>query len=250
MTGLGNSAGIDNAHMWTPYCGVAPDPAGWAGAWNADLVLLAIVSVALVLTARRHPERTRDCAAAAGVFLVLYVSPLCALGSALFAVRTFHHVALSLILAPLLVRAFALERVAARMSFPLLTALQAGVFWAWHAPPAYAAALSNDFVFWAMQASLIATATLWWAALRRAEAPAAVAMTLATMVQMGALGALLTFAGRAFYAPHYLTTQAWGWSPLEDQQIAGLIMWAPASAAYLMVALAILYRSMQPALAR
>ena len=40
------------------------------------------------------------------------------------------------------------------------------------------------------------------------------------------------------------------WTPLEDQQIAGLIMWAPASAAYLLIALAILYRSMQPAYAR
>ena len=245
MTGLQNTV-----ETWAPYCGVAPDPAGWLGAWNADVVLLAIVSAGLVLGARRNPDRTRYYMIAAAVFLVLYVSPLCALGSALFAVRAVHHVALSLILAPLLVRAFDLERMAGRLSFPLLTALQAAVFWAWHAPPAYAAALSSDVVFWVMQASLIGTATLWWAALRRADAPSAVAMTLATMVQMGALGALLTFAGQAFYAPHYLTTQAWGWSPLEDQQIAGLIMWAPASAAYLLYALAILYRSMQPALAR
>ena len=235
---------------WIPYCGVAPDPAGWSGAWNIDIVLLALVGAATVVAVRADRERGRYCLAAAAAFLVLYISPLCALGSALFTVRAIHHVALSLILAPLLVRAFDVERVAGRLSFPMLTALQAGIFWIWHAPPAYAAALSNDFVFWIMQASLIGTATLWWAALRRAEAPAAVAMTLATMVQMGALGALLTFAGRAFYAPHYLTTQVWGWTPLEDQQIAGLIMWAPASAAYLMVALAILYRSMQPAFAR
>ena len=235
---------------WIPYCGVAPDPAGWSGAWNFDPVLIALVGAATAVAVRADRERGQYCLAAAAAFLVLYISPLCALGSALFTVRTIHHIALSLVLAPLLVRAFDVERVANRLSFSMLTALQAGVFWIWHAPPAYAAALSNDFVFWIMQVSLICTATLWWAALRRAEAPAAVGMTLATMVQMGALGALLTFAGRAFYAPHYLTTQVWGWTPLEDQQIAGLIMWAPASAAYLMVALAILYRSMQPAFAR
>ena len=67
---------------------------------------------------------------------------------------------------------------------------------------------------------------------------------LATMVAMGALGALLTFAHRAYYAPHWLTTRLWGLSPIEDQQIAGIIMWAPASLVYLIAALTILYRSL------
>ncbi len=64
------------------------------------------------------------------------------------------------------------------------------------------------------------------------------------MVAMGTLGALLTFAGRALYAPHLLTTQSFGLSPIEDQQIAGIVMWAPASLVYLLAALTILYRSM------
>ncbi|MFL6465585.1 MAG: cytochrome c oxidase assembly protein, partial [Bryobacteraceae bacterium] len=29
------------------------------------------------------------------------------------------------------------------------------------------------------------------------------------------------------------TTQAWGFTPLEDQQVGGLIMWVPASLVYL-----------------
>jgi putative membrane protein len=45
------------------------------------------------------------------------------------------------------------------------------------------------------------------------------------MMQMGLLGAILTFARFALYAPHYLTTQQYGFSPLDDQQLAGLIMW-------------------------
>jgi len=32
---------------------------------------------------------------------------------------------------------------------------------------------------------------------------------------------------------HYATTAAWGLTPLEDQQLAGLIMWIPAGLAYL-----------------
>ena len=238
------------AHSWIPYCGVAPEPANWFSSWNADPVLLTLVILGFV-AARRYAPRSRIThIAAVVVILILFVTPLCAMGSALFTVRTIHHVALALVLGPLLASSLDLARFARASALGTLTAVQAITFWFWHAPPAYSAALSSDAVFWVMQASLTGTAALWWASLRQAEAPAAVAASLATMVQMGALGALLTFAGRAFYAPHFDTTRAWGWTPLEDQQIAGLIMWAPASAAYLLIALGILYRSMQPATAR
>ena len=77
------------------------------------------------------------------------------------------------------------------------------------------------------------------------RAPSAAISLLATMVAMGALGALIAFAPRALYAPHWITTHAWGLAPLEDQQIAGIVMWAPASLIYLLAALAILYRSLR-----
>ncbi len=144
----------------------------------------------------------------------------------------------------MIVQAVGLGRRALPGSLAVLTAVQALVFWAWHAPPLYAAALSNDALFWLMQATITGSAALWWAKVRQAPASAAVLALLATMVQMGLLGALLTFSGRALYAPHWLTTQFWGFSPLEDQQLAGLVMWAPASGLYLITALITLYRSM------
>ncbi len=49
-----------------------------------------------------------------------------------------------------------------------------------------------------------------------------------TSLQMGVLGAIITFAPRPMYAVHALTTTAWGLSPLEDQQLGGVIMWVPA----------------------
>ncbi|BBC72793.1 hypothetical protein AEB_P1925 [Altererythrobacter sp. B11] len=118
------------------------------------------------------------------------------------------------------------------------------MFWAWHAPPLYAAALSADAMFWLMQISITGSAAAWWIKLREAPAAVAVAALLAAMVLMGVLGALITFAGHALYAPHWLTTQVWGLAPLEDQQIAGLVMWAPGSAVYLLAAMAILYRGL------
>lgn len=57
------------------------------------------------------------------------------------------------------------------------------------------------------------------------------------MVQMGLLGALLTFTPQPLYAWHLVTTEAWGLTPLEDQQLAGLVMWIAGGGFYLAAAL-------------
>lgn len=228
----------------TPYCGPAPLPSEWLGGWNLDpFVIAAVIGCALLSWLRRDSTRTWQLSAI-GLFALLYITPLCTLPSALFSARVVHHVVLSTVLAPMIAHAVRLERCAVPCSLAVLTAIQALVFWAWHAPPLYKAALSNDALFWLMQATITGSAALWWARVRQAPAGVGVLALLATMVQMGLLGALLTFSGRALYEPHWLTTQAWGFSPLEDQQVAGLVMWAPASGLYLMAALITLYRSM------
>ncbi|HMP63845.1 MAG TPA: cytochrome c oxidase assembly protein, partial [Phenylobacterium sp.] len=66
------------------------------------------------------------------------------------------------------------------------------------------------------------------------------------MVLMGLLGALITFAGAPLFGPHLATTESWGLTALEDQQLAGLIMWAPASGIYLAAALARMARLIGP----
>jgi putative membrane protein len=58
------------------------------------------------------------------------------------------------------------------------------------------------------------------------------------VLQMGMLGALLTFASVPLYVPHLTTTFAFGLDPLGDQQLAGILMWVPASLPYLAVAAA------------
>lgn len=220
--------------VWTPYCGPGPAPGEWLARWNGDpLVIAALVALTgLVLWRLRGRERVAG-VAAAGVLAVIFVSPLCALSSSLFAARTVHHVLLVAVAAPLI--AWVLPR---RPVGPLALAtfVQAALFWAWHAPAAYGWALSDNGAYWLMQLSLLGPAIWFWAAVRRAPAPAAVAALLLAMVAMGLLGALLTFTGQPVYAPHLLTTAAWGLTPLEDQQAAGLIMWAPAAAVYLAAA--------------
>jgi len=222
---------------WTPYCGPAPDPADVLGRWNGDPVLLAALGLFIAaggfLTMRRRPG-SPFLLGAAGVLVLVFISPLCALSSALFTARTLHHLLLLLAAAPLL--ALGPPRLRAPR-LALATAVQAVVFWAWHAPDLYAAALSNDLVYWVMQLTILGSAVWFWAAVRASNAAAAVAGLLAAMLLMGLLGALIVFAGQPLYSPHFATTLAWGMTPLEDQQAAGLIMWAPAAAAYLLVAL-------------
>lgn len=245
---------MEQAAAWIPYCGAAPGPQQWLDRWNTDPVLaLGLLGAAWTLWLR---GRWRDAlsiqqltalrAAWASAF-VLYVSPLCALGSAFFTVRVVHHLALVFVLAPLLV--VGLGHRLHRLPSPTwaCTALAAATFWFWHAPGVYAAALSSDAVYWLMQLSLLVTATAFWLAMRRAPPAAAIAAILASTVSMGLIGALITFAARPLYAPHHASTTAWGVSPLEDQQLAGIVMWAPGSLAYLAAALWVAWRWLRDA---
>lgn len=231
--------------VWAPYCGTGPGPAELWTRWNADPALLAALgaaSVAAGVLYRRDSACRPAAAAALVVLLVSFVSPLCALSSALFSARVVHHVLLVAVAAPLLV--WAVPRRRTLPGGPVSwTAAHVAALWAWHAPALYEAALSDDGVYWLMQASLFGTALGFWSAVRRADAPAGAAALVAAMVGMGLLGAVLTFAPEAVYAPHLLTTFAWGLSPLEDQQLGGLIMWAPAAGLYLAAALVLLWRA-------
>lgn len=230
--------------QWLPYCGAAPLPGELMARWNLDpWLLLALAAVPLVFRSGLRDGGLRRCAFVAAwlIAAVLFVSPFCAMTSALFAARTVHHLVLVSVLAPVIV--VALPRALPAPGGVLLwTTAHALTFWAWHAPELYEAALSSHALYWLMQASLLGSAVMLWLKLRAAEPLAAVAALLATMVQMGLLGALLTFSRAPLYAPHFGSTGGWGLAPLEDQQLAGLIMWAPGAGLYLIAAAAILAR--------
>lgn len=234
--------------LWTPYCGAAPEPAALAGRWNFDPGLLALLMIGggLYLLHRRRGGEGRDhfVAAAGVVLLASFVSPLCALSSALFSARVTHHALLVAVAAPLL--AVGLPRFRVRIGLAPATALHAVVLWTWHAPGPYAWALSHDAAYWLMQATLLGTALAFWAAVRRVGGTPAAAALLATFVQTGLLGALITFAAAPLYLPHIASSALYGLSPLEDQQLAGLIMWAPMAGAYLLAALVLVGRSLAP----
>jgi putative membrane protein len=234
---------MDGPRPWIPYCGAAPGPDVWLGRWNLDPLLLAALALLALALWRPSTLPRAGLRWAWGLMVLLYASPLCALSSAFFTVRVVHHMALVLLIAPLLAQGLAGRRLLAPL-WPC-TALATLVFWLWHAPAPYAAALSSDAMYALMQFSLLASATLFWMAVKPAAPAEAMGAILVTMVLMGLLGALILFAGRPLYEPHFASTLAWGVAPLEDQQLAGLLMWAPGSLAYLAAAIFIGWRWMQ-----
>jgi cytochrome c oxidase assembly factor CtaG len=62
----------------------------------------------------------------------------------------------------------------------------------------------------------------------RAGYGAAVFYVFTTTVHTGLLGAILTLATSSLYPRYAVTAAARGIDPVEDQQLAGLIMWVPA----------------------
>ena len=202
------------------YCGPAPVPAELLARWNFDpWALMVLVGLAL------WTGRTRPGAAAVIVLVVAFVSPLCALSSALFSARVVHHVLLVAIAAPL----FALSRptrAATAVGLPFLFATIA--LWLWHLPHAYDAALGHMAIYWVMQATLIGSAYLFWRAVFSQPGGAGVGWVFLAYLAMGMLGAILTLAPSAVYATHAMAPMLWGLSPLSDQQLGGLVMWMPA----------------------
>jgi putative membrane protein len=225
-----------------PYCGAAPVPAELLWRWNLDpplLLALGILGAAIYFGTRHEWLKVASWQAAALGLLMLvvaFVSPLCALASALFSAREVHHTALVSLAAPLLAYGFGRNQGTAGWSVASAS-LFAVVLWLWHAPQAYAAALSSNLVYWIMQASLLGSAFLIWTAILGAKTLAGVGLSLASMLQMGLLGALLTFAPFAFYAPHSGSTVAWGLTALEDQQLAGALMWVVGGSAFFAAAI-------------
>lgn len=219
--------------MPVPYCGPAPTVAELWSAWNFDPVVIAGLAVAAFVIWRRNMSRTSGLLGVA-VLAIAFVSPLCALSTALFSARVFHHILLIAVAAPLIVKGLGLT---AQATGPAVLFHLAAV-WLWHMPAPYQTALDSVAVYWVMEATLFGTALWLWAAMMDTDrGAAAISASLATLVQMGMLGALLTFANRPLFAAHLMTTDAFGLSPLADQQLAGLLMWVPAAFPYLGFAL-------------
>jgi putative membrane protein len=120
------------------------------------------------------------------------------------------------------------------------TLLHGVAIWAWHAPLLFDAAVVNVAMHRLQHLSFLLTALLfWWSVLRSSESGVAAWHLFVTMLHTSVLGALMALAPRLLYTAQTATALDWGLTPLEDQQLAGLIMWVPAGTIYAGAALAL-----------
>jgi putative membrane protein len=231
--------------------------------WNLDPSLLIGLAAALAayvfLSSRDGQPAWRRASFCIGWALgaLALVSPLCPLSVSLSAARIGQHMLLVTIVAPLVVlgrpgqvlglKFYQLARrplggeLAAAAAFTV-------ALWFWHAPLPYVATFETDEVYWLMHLSVFAAALWLWASLFEAakvRLGGFLAAAMITTVQMGFLGALITFASRPLYRVHLTTTEAWGLTPMQDQQLGGVIMWVPAGAVFLAAIVFALASAMQ-----
>jgi putative membrane protein len=199
------------------------------------------------------------------VFAIALLSPLETLTGTLLTAHMIQHVLLIAVAPPLMllgradaVIAFALpSRMRALPPTRWLRALAAGLrrlarpmpaalilmaaVWAWHAPGPFQAALDNEALHDLEHASFFVAALIFWqsvifAARNPSALLAAILATLVTLIQSGFLGALITLTARPLY-PAYAGAEIWGLTAIEDQQLAGLVMWIPMGGVYLLAGL-------------
>jgi putative membrane protein len=248
-------------------------PADVWGSWltHPEALVFVVASAAWYAHGARllasYP-RARMAAFFAGVVVIAMAlaSPLDAVAEAIFSAHMAQHLLLVVVAAPLLAygapavpmlralhaglrhRIGRLPRASGRFARqPLLAlALHAMVIWVWHLPATYEAAVGDDLIHALEHGSLIATAFWFWATIiparRRSAAahPLRILALFGHMLQSGALGVLLVFAAQPLYEIHRAGALAWGSTPLEDQQLAGLLMWVP-PAPVLLVAMSVLF---------
>lgn len=215
--------------------------------------------------------RWREVACVAAGWLVLVValqSPLDALSDVLFAAHMTQHELLMLVAAPLIVLGrplvtvlWLLPRSTRRrvqraqrpsvmrvwwwLTAPLTVLLIHGlVVWIWHVPVLFEAAMASESVH-AFQHLLFfwSAALFWWALVHgrygRLGYGVSVIFVFATAMHTGILGALLTFSPHVWYPTYAGRAATYEGGSLADQQLAGLLMWIPAGALFLVIGLAL-----------
>lgn len=209
-----------------------------------------------------------------GVFLFALVSPLDALSEELFTAHMVQHLLLVLVAAPL----FVISRFSLALTWALpprwikriwkqwkwkqawdfmsrpVTAglLHAAAIWIWHTPRLYEASLHNEVIHFAEHASFFVTAFFFWQVfadiaedarmVRSARFGLGIFMVFGVMLVSGFLGVLIAFSPYVWYPSYAHETIRYGLTALEDQQLAGTIMWVPSGVAYVAAALLVIWR--------
>jgi putative membrane protein len=129
--------------------------------------------------------------------------------------------------------------------------LYALTMWLWHVPAWYQAALRSSPIHDLQHLTFFVASCLFWRLLLgpfsrfRLGSEIGILYLFTTTLHATVLGVFMTLAPNPWYADYVERTGQWGLTALEDQQLAGLIMWMPACLTYLLVAVGILVRALE-----
>ena len=133
-------------------------------------------------------------------------------------------------------------RILSILSHPIVAALIFnGVLWIWHLPGLYEGALRDENVHIVQHLTFIAVGTLLWLPILHHVPPkrsigylTKIALLFFSMLSSSILAAMITFAPEVIYPFYGNASLAFGLTPLADQQLAGVIMWIPGGAIFLL----------------
>ncbi len=150
----------------------------------------------------------------------------------------------------LLLRPIWSRRILEFLTRPLVaTGLSILALVVWHFPALYERAVLHQSVHDLQHLSFFGTALLfWWPIIdpvprhHRVSGLWASLMVFITAVASTVIGAILTLADGVLYEPYRYAAMPWRFTPLVDQQVAGLLMWIGGGTIYLVIILVLLAR--------
>ncbi|WP_141735986.1 cytochrome c oxidase assembly protein [Oligoflexus tunisiensis] len=255
----------DNARAHGP--GPVQDVIGWYALIIGNLSLISFLYIRG--WRRKGPREWGPLLFFIGAVLAVLAAllpPIDRLSEELLSIHMIQHMLLMMVAAPLFVfsysdffmrvgfsskgrrRLWRLQRVFVgggmnRVTRPLLIAgLYALVLWIWHLPRLYESALENRAIHNVQHlAFFISSYFFWKVLLRRIGRPAlnsaaGIVYLFVTSLHSTALGVLMALSPQIWYPFYAHTTGTHGLTALEDQQVAGYIMWMPAGISYVLIA--------------
>jgi putative membrane protein len=219
------------------------DPYSWS--WNPEtLIVVPLLTTAYLVVLRRYPARPLRIVsflAAMALLFAVGVTPLHMLAmDYLLTIHLLQNVVLAewapllvvLGLPPALAAAIARPRAVRALTHPLVALpLWLANYMVWHLPWLYDTALEHPHTLLHLEHALyfLTGIALWWSVFQdaphRLGAGARSAVVFAAFILGSPIGLVLALVPSAVY-DFYVDAPArlWGLSPLEDQQVAGVLM--------------------------